>query len=429
MGKSLIPWSGPGSLVPETGRRHLAVLSQNVAVLGRNFAVLSENRAIRKLSSVFLGLVGTFAIAVFMLTASEQPARGTQVRAGADTATAPISGAMSQQAEQYLSLAAEIDTLSPFDTADYAAPFIFSRAGGDRINAGDCLATAGWYEAGDDPESQRSVMQVVLNRVQHPGFPNSVCAVVFQGSERITGCQFSFTCDGSMRRRKPPRAQWARAKMLSERALSGAVDDSVRQATHFHADYVSPWWRWSLIEVGRVGSHIFYRWPGQRGALTRKGMRTEAEAALTDLTRGAGPHMVAEAINPGAEISGAALSAMRTPLGEGDGAALAGAPNPYPNREVVHLTSWAQNGRWAMESMKMCSGKSDCRVVGFASAWQADDNSSRAAASMDRPLFVFARDSVSGRDLALWDCARVKRNLARECLPDDKAEISALIGN
>ncbi|PCJ46186.1 MAG: DNA gyrase subunit A, partial [Gammaproteobacteria bacterium] len=40
--------------------------------------------------------------------------------------------------------------------------------------------------------------EVVLNRVGHKAFPNTVCSVVFQGAERVTGCQFSFTCDGSM---------------------------------------------------------------------------------------------------------------------------------------------------------------------------------------------------------------------------------------
>ena len=48
--------------------------------------------------------------------------------------------------------------------------------------------------------------QVILNRVRDPNFPASVCGVVYQGAERVTGCQFSFTCDGSLAR--PPVA-WA----------------------------------------------------------------------------------------------------------------------------------------------------------------------------------------------------------------------------
>src|ERR687897_263864 len=63
----------------------------------------------------------------------------------------------------------------------------------------ECLTQAVYYEArNQSADGQRAVAQVVLNRVRHPSYPNSVCGVVFQGSERVTGCQFTFTCDGSM---------------------------------------------------------------------------------------------------------------------------------------------------------------------------------------------------------------------------------------
>ncbi|MCZ3110870.1 cell wall hydrolase, partial [Acinetobacter baumannii] len=62
----------------------------------------------------------------------------------------------------------------------------------------DCMAAAVLYEAGDDAVGQRAVAQVVINRVRHPAFPKTICAVVFQGSDRATGCQFTFTCDGAL---------------------------------------------------------------------------------------------------------------------------------------------------------------------------------------------------------------------------------------
>src|SRR5688572_1678743 len=78
----------------------------------------------------------------------------------------------------------------------------------DRLAAVDCLADAIYYEAGFEPVAgQRAVAQVVVNRVRDRNFPKSVCGVVFQGAERKTGCQFTFTCDGSMNRRPPKPKQ------------------------------------------------------------------------------------------------------------------------------------------------------------------------------------------------------------------------------
>ena len=81
-----------------------------------------------------------------------------------------------------------------------ARPFAFTGNGVDRERATGCLALAALAEAGQGDSDQRAVMQVVLNRVRHPAFANTVCGVVFEGSERAPGCQFSFTCDGSLAR-------------------------------------------------------------------------------------------------------------------------------------------------------------------------------------------------------------------------------------
>src|SRR3546814_13220413 len=87
----------------------------------------------------------------------------------------------------------------------------------------ECLAAAVYYEAGSESvDGQRAVAQVVLNRVRHPAYPNSVCAVVFEGAQRATGCQFTFTCDGAMRR-TPSVAGWERARKVAEAAPAGKV--------------------------------------------------------------------------------------------------------------------------------------------------------------------------------------------------------------
>lgn len=130
----------------------------------------------------------------------------------------------------------------------------------------DCLTQAAYYEArGEGRDGMRAVAQVVLNRVRHPAFPKSVCGVVFQGAGRRTGCQFSFTCDGSMRGRVN-RAAWDRARAVASAALSGSVYSNVGNATHFHTTGVSPQWRNSLVRVSQVGDHLFYRFGGRSGA-------------------------------------------------------------------------------------------------------------------------------------------------------------------
>lgn len=161
------------------------------------------------------------------------------------------------------------DAAAAFARNDFAGapPFVATmRSPDDAQRATDCLTQAVYYEARSEPvDGQRAVAQVVLNRVRDRAFPHSVCGVVFQGSERRTGCQFSFTCDGSMRRPLEPGA-WDRARIVAQAALAGSVYAPIGSATYYHAGYVLPWWASSLTRIGAVGSHIFYRW---RGALEK----------------------------------------------------------------------------------------------------------------------------------------------------------------
>lgn len=130
--------------------------------------------------------------------------------------------------------------------------------------AAECLALAITYEAGLEPlAGQEAVAQVILNRVRHAAYPDSACGVVWQGSHRRTGCQFTFTCDGSLRRTRSARAM-AAARAVAVRVLAGESTDHVRGSTHYHADYVAPYWAPSLTRVRQIATHVFYRQPGAR---------------------------------------------------------------------------------------------------------------------------------------------------------------------
>ena len=147
-----------------------------------------------------------------------------------------------------------------------ARPFVFKAdSEADRLRALRCLTQGVYYEAAlESTEGQEAVAQVILNRVRDPNYPNSICGVVFQGAERTTGCQFSFTCDGALSQ-APVGWAWTRARSVAERALAGHVATKVGTATHYHADYVHPWWSPTLAKITQIGAHIFYRWKGAAG--------------------------------------------------------------------------------------------------------------------------------------------------------------------
>ena len=182
----------------------------------------------------------------------------------------------------------------------------------------ECLTAAVYYEArGEGEAGQAAVAQVVLNRVRHPQFPHSVCGVVYQGAARRV-CQFSFTCDGSMRRAREPGA-WDRARRIAARALGGFVMASVGNATHFHTTGVAPGWR-GMMRVSQVGTHIFYRFGGRNGssgAFTAQPTPSDAQVAQAPAT--AEPYAratVSEAADTETFLSGSDTTA---PSAEGAG--------------------------------------------------------------------------------------------------------------
>lgn len=154
------------------------------------------------------------------------------------------------------------------EAADLVPAPPFAAAYGDAasaMRAETCLTEAIYYEGATESErGQRAIAQVVLNRVRHPAYPDNVCGVVFEGQHLPTGCQFTFTCDGS-RARRPVPYLWERAKLVAKAALGGMVAEDVGLATHYHADYVAPYWAPSLDPAGQVGRHVFYRWRGSAG--------------------------------------------------------------------------------------------------------------------------------------------------------------------
>ena len=133
-----------------------------------------------------------------------------------------------------------------------------------RIIEESCLATAVYFEARSESQlGQLAVATVILNRVKASNSSTSICGVVYKGASHFNACQFSFACDG-----KPdiPEDSHAWETALAVTALALAGDKEMKDgpmhilatATHYHADYVDPYWSKSLNRLTKIGRHIFY---------------------------------------------------------------------------------------------------------------------------------------------------------------------------
>ncbi|MGB3142366.1 MAG: cell wall hydrolase [Aestuariivirga sp.] len=128
-----------------------------------------------------------------------------------------------------------------------------------RLAEENCMARAIYFEARSESElGQLAVARVILNRVKDPAYPNTICGVVYQGSNRRNSCQFSFACDGLPDDVRQPGA-WANSKRLAQKAMSDSKGTKIMStATNYHADYVRPKWAGSMKRIVKIGRHIFY---------------------------------------------------------------------------------------------------------------------------------------------------------------------------
>ncbi len=133
-----------------------------------------------------------------------------------------------------------------------------------------CLTEAIYHEArGENVTGRFAVAEVVLNRVKDKRYPNTICGVVYQGrldgldANRLLGCQFSFTCDGSLKARVD-RKSWKYSQELAELVMHGMGTELTADATHYHATYVRPYWAPSLKKTAKIGKHVFYRWGSRK---------------------------------------------------------------------------------------------------------------------------------------------------------------------
>lgn len=328
-----------------------------------------------------------------------------------------------------------INEAQPFSTAlrPPAPPFIYSGPADNWRRAQDCLASAVYYEAGDDPVGQRAVAQVVVNRLRHPAFPKSVCGVVFQGSERAIGCQFTFTCDGSIIRRRPSASAWSRALIAARAALNGYVFGAVSTATHYHTDYVVPFWSAQMDKLVMVRGHIFFRW--SHSAMLRR-VRVMDEPVIASIAGLSGDQKKDDGASTVLSYDLAKLGDWRdrTSIANSPGRKDAGADVPAwilkGNRlhdtvptagaYILSLEPGAFAGSYAVTAYRMCRDKPECTVIGWLNPGDLPSGPVVSAAAAKTMSFFYRVDGDRRKETVLFDCAVIDRPDPRQCLPDNR---------
>ncbi len=296
-----------------------------------------------------------------------------------------------------------------------APPYTFKGTAIDLSNARNCLALAAIAEGGPSEQGQRAVMQVVLNRVRHPAFANSICGVVFEGAERETGCQFTFTCDGSLSRQYPLDS-WEAARKRAEQALTGYVFRSVGNATHYHTDWVFPWWSPKLQKIAQVETHLFLRWPGYWGSTASWRMGSAArEPSFDELMArfgAAGPAADGLAVSSSLSAEMPPLPA-DTPKVTG-GSVVMRLPSGKANFVTVIPAAGVESAL-AM-ARKLCPQAGTCRVMGWSDRSLIPASLPLPPASRAALQFSYSRDP-SGAEIALYNCETYVGQAREKCIP------------
>jgi spore germination cell wall hydrolase CwlJ-like protein len=304
-----------------------------------------------------------------------------------------------------------------------ARPF---RINGSQIEidrAIDCLASAIYYEAGAEAlTGQKAVAQVIINRVRHPAFPSTICGVVYQGSTRTTGCQFSFSCDGSMRR-VPSAGMWAGMRKIARTMLTGTVYAPVGLATHYHTDWVVPYWSANLDKIAVERTHLFYRWKGWWG--TPPAFRSHWDGNEPQVSKLAALSP-AHAQTLDGEV---ALDAGAPPLAELPVTPV-GKPvyaNAAGDFMIFLIDKRSDPSLLADKALLACGGGPYCKVMMWTDRTTVPTALPISDAQLASLAFSYLRNGSSGYEKALWNCDIFKRSDSSQCMKPRAALAGAII--
>jgi hypothetical protein len=423
---------------------------------------LSDSAEIKGVSSgplIALGLIVLGALILFSVqyrpwTQAGQEALGNDLTIALHGTPPPVEPLILKQVTQ--DYARQVNAATPFSVLPVpaAAPFKFVGSQLDLARATDCLAATVYYEAGNEAlAGQLAVAQVVLNRARHPAFPHTVCGVVFQGHERSTGCQFSYTCDGSIFRRQPSPQAWESARSVARSMLAGNVYKPVGTATHYHTDWVIPYWSAKLDKVRAEQSHLFFRWTGFWG--TPKAFRAtyvggeEAFSKLSALS----PAHIAPLVDPaagvlgqvdlskelatdfgattgnmtafdgatlgGTTLGGTDLSALAiggSPALESPAAATQTVADPGKGQFLLRISASSNPSSLKAMAEQTCGARDYCKVLAWSDASEMPKGFPISDSQLSAVAFSYLRDNSRGFEKALWNCRIYPNADGRQCM-------------
>lgn len=358
--------------------------------------------------AVVLGLVAAIVWTAANATISREPL--TMLNGVALPGNAPVVEPLELKAVS-IDTAREVNAATPVSRGPNPAarPFVFQGSGADLARATDCLAAAIHYEAGNETLAGRqAVAQVVLNRARHPAYPKSVCGVVFQGQERRTGCQFTFTCDGAMARPMSAKA-WARARSVASAMLAGTVYAPVGLATHYHTDWVLPAWSSKLEKIRAEGTHLFFRWSGAWGSPRAfVSAPRGAEDAIGKLAAMSPAHAGAAFVPPALDI----IQTQPTEVATGPAETSDAKRQSY----ILVVDPGLDPSMLAAMADQKCGDLDYCKVL----AWTDRSLAPRGFPVPENALatlaFSYLRNRGQGFEKPLWNCAIFPRGDARQCM-------------
>lgn len=316
-----------------------------------------------------------------------------------------------------LDTAKRINQAIPFTRNSVPAATRFTIQGSalDKARAVDCLASAIHYEAGNEAlEGQKAVAQVILNRVRHPAYPKTICGVVFQGQERSTGCQFSFTCDGAMARLPAPTS-WERLRTLSQSMLGGTTYPPIGWATHYHTDWVVPVWSAKLDKIRAEATHLFFRWTGFWGTPSAfRGRYGGGEPNIPRLARLSSAHQASA--YQGIEAA------------QGFDLALNLAPAQVPET-TSKISVTGANGEFILSvdrgvvaaflpilAARTCGERDYCKLYMWTNTAETPAGFPVDQAQLATAAFSFLRNRSQNFEKSLWNCAQFPTIDRKQCI-------------
>lgn len=382
---------------------------------------LRENAPLYVVAAIIAAAFVALAIFSKPVTATIDPSKAAAPSVASLPATGDDSGTIVSSLDPDDAQARNAAVPFADPTPPPARPFDFRGNGIDRQRARDCLALAAMAEAGSGDADQRAVMQVILNRVRHPAFAKTVCGVVYEGSERPTGCQFTFTCDGSLAR-SYSQDMWQAARERAQEALGGYVHSQVGSATHYHADYVYPYWSPSLDKIAAVGPHLFFRWRGSWGMPQALSARySGGEPDPLALSETALDTERPEDLLPRLAQQGTAVRTItssdvaRAPLDLPTRPATPGSPSPGVHFVLVSPSDAPQ--ALVERARALCPGDRYCQVYGWDDPSALPERLPLPDAARRTLRFSYLPARSGNPEVAYFDCRLFASPQAGECMP------------